>query len=363
MIMRAIIQIAATLLLLASAASAALGATVTSCAAIPAALAAALPGDVISTGPITCTAPVVISKVNAGGVTIDATGAQLQQGMAVIASSGITFKGGTYGMRQRDTAARYAIAINGGSHISFAGATVLGGPVSLTATGAFATGDRGGLQARGGQFITVRDSRFIGFRTALMFYQVADSLIARNHFTEASSDGINVVGSYRVIVAGNYARWEKRIGKAHPDGIQLWSLPNFPLQSDIWVINNATIGMMQGILSSDPKTEPGSGTRLHFHGNYCPVVFSHTITCGLCTNSVATDNVLASYPGSLFGIGKIKGFETVRGNVVARNVMLDGTKALPPRTWWYGKVPLEGKVGSAYDLRALMASTITGAVP
>lgn len=315
------------------------------CTAIAAALLAASPGATVVTGPVTCPARIVINKATLPGVTLDATGATFLDGVTVSASSGLRLHGGTYGTPAKDTSVTYAIQASGVTDFSVSNATFLAGP----------GGNRGGVQIRNGQRVTVRDSRFVGHRTGLMGYEVTDALFVRNVFREATSDGINMVGSHRFIIADNDCFWERRIGNAHPDGIQLWSLAGKPVQSDGWILNNRIVGMMQGILSSDPKTEPGSGTRLHFHGNYTAVVFSHTITGGLLTDSTATDNVLASYPGSLFGIGKLKGFEASRGNTVARNVMRDGTVTLPARVWWWGAVPIAP--GSVFDDRSYMPRT------
>jgi hypothetical protein len=182
-------------------------------------------------------------------------------------------------------------------------------------------------------------------------------LATRNTFRKATSDGVNVVGSHRGIISVNSCFWTVRVGNAHPDCLQFWSLAGKPTQSDLYILNNSAIGMMQGGLSSDPKTEPGSGIRLYWRGNYMAVTFSHTITCGLCRDSVATDNVLSSYPGAFFGDlgGSLKGFEPARGNTEARNVRYNGKVTLPARVWWWGTVPISP--GSVYDDRSYMPRT------
>lgn len=309
------------------------------CTAVAAVLAAAPTGAVVTTGPVVCDTRIVVRNI-ARPVMLDATGATFKDGIAFASVKGLTVKGGTYGTREKDTTATYAIQASGVTDFSVADATFLAGP----------GGNRGGVQIRNGVRVTVRDSYFEGHRTGLSLYEVTDFLAARNNFRKATSDGINVVGSQRGIVSANSCFWTVRVGNAHPDCIQLWSLPLKPLQSDVWVVNNSAMGLMQGILSSDPKT--GSGTRLYFHGNYTAVMFSHTITCGACTESVATDNVLSSYPGAFFGDlgGSLKGTFVL----AERNVRYNGKVTLPPRTYWYGTIPLDGKVGSAFDYRSYM---------
>lgn len=309
------------------------------CPLIAVALATASPGSVVATGPITCPDRLGLHKRDYGGVTLDATGATFLEGASITFIKGLTITGGTWGRTDRSTIITHTIRADNVEDFSIAKATVVG------------NGDEtgNGVSIRSFKRATVRDSYFAGHQQAIAMYYGEDLLVTRNTIEKAISDGINIVDNQRGIVSANNCAWYARTGRMHPDCIQLWSVKDKPLQADIWVINNKATGVMQGILSSDPKT--GSGRRLHFHGNYMAVTFSHTITCGACVESVATDNVLASYPGTLFGIGKLKGFEHP-SNVTARNVMRDGTKTLPPRIWWKGVPDIAGKVGSRFDDRS-----------
>lgn len=313
-----------------------------SCAAIAIALLSPPTSGYVTTGPVVCDTRIVIRNVTKP-VVLNAAGATFKDGITVLNASGLTIKGGTYGTPEKDTSVTYAVQASGVTDFSIAEAKFFAGP----------GGNRGGVQIRNGVRVTVRDSYFEGHRTGLMFYEAADLLAARNVFRKATSDGINVVSSHRGIISENNCFWTVRVGNAHPDCLQFWSLKDKPTQSDLYILNNVAIGMMQGGLSSDPKTEPGSGIRLYWHGNYMAVTFSHTITCGLCRDSVATDNVLSSYPGAFFGDlgGSLKGFEVSRGNYAVRNVRYNGKVTLPPRIRWNGVVPLAGKVGSQFDSR------------
>ena len=309
------------------------------CPLIAVALATATPGSTVATGAVTCPQPLVLTDRDYGGVTLNAAGATFLEGAFINHIKGLTITGGTWGRTDRGTVAAHTIRADNVEDFSVAKVRVLG------------NGDQfgNGVSIRSYKRATVRDSYFAGHQQAIALYFGEDLLVTRNVIEAATSDGINLVDNQRGIVSANSCAWYVRTGNAHPDCIQLWSVKNKPLQADIWIINNKAIGVMQGILSSDPKT--GSARRLHFHGNYMAVTFSHTITCGACVESVATDNVLASYPGSLFGIGKLKGFED-RSNTVARNVMRDGTVTLPPRIWWRGVPDLDRQVGSRFDDRS-----------
>ncbi|MEI6486265.1 MAG: right-handed parallel beta-helix repeat-containing protein [Sphingomonadales bacterium] len=310
------------------------------CALIAAALAAAAPGTTVSTGRILCDQRLVLQNRDYGGVTLDATGATFREGGMFQDISGLTIKGGLWGRNDADTQAAHIIRTDRVTDFSIAGATIIG---------------NGNLSGAGIQIqthsrrVTLRDNNFSGHALAIGVGRSEDVLVVRNTIVGSTSDGINSAGNHNAIFAANSCRNFRRTPPAHPDCIQMWSIPGEPLQSDIWVINNAAIGDMQGILSSDPKD--GSGRRLFFHGNYLAVTFSHTLTCTRCVDSVAMDNVLASYPGSYFGIGTLKGFEDP-SNRVARNVMADGTRTLPRRIFSSVVPPIASRVGSRFDLRS-----------
>ncbi|MEN9932089.1 MAG: hypothetical protein RIS17_662 [Pseudomonadota bacterium] len=316
-----------------------------SCALIAATLAAAAPGSTVTTGPVRCPARVSLLNRNYNGVTLDATGAVFAEGIGMRNVQGLTIKGGTWGRRDADTLNLHVIRADAVTDVTIAGTTVLGN----------ANLKGGGISVQpGSQRVTIRDNRLHGHMLGIGVRESSDILIARNAITGSTSDGINSVGNQRVIITNNQCSEFTKIYPAHPDCIQLWSIVGQPLQADVYVINNAAIGDMQGILSSDPKTV--SGRRLFFHGNYLAVTYSHTLTCGGCVESVAMDNVLASYPGSYFGIGSLKGFDHI-SNRVARNVMRDGVKALPARSWSSFVPPISDRVGNRYDRRWMGGET------
>jgi hypothetical protein len=310
------------------------------CMLIAAKLALASAGATVATGPIQCDSQLVLKDRDYRGVTLDATGAQFPEGAMLRNVQGLTIKGGTWGRTDVDTAALHVIRAYTVTDFSINNATILGNGNLLG----------GGIKIQSDSVrVTVRDNRLDGHMLAIGVSNSTDVLITRNVMSGSTSDGINSVGNQNAIISANLCRDFNRIKPAHADCIQLWSIKDKPLQADVYVINNAAIGDMQGILSSDPKT--GSGRRLFFHGNYMAVTRSHTITCGACVESVATDNVLASFPPSMFGIGSLKGFAHP-SNITARNVRLDGEKSLPPRIWSNLVPPIANRVGSRFDDRS-----------
>ena len=319
-----------------------------SCSSIAAALLAASPGATVATGPITCPDRIIIRNLPTRdkATVLDATGASFPEGISIVASHGLNVEGGTYGTLEEDTRERQVIQIIGGSDISINGVKVLGVPLTKGVTGAWLTGDRGGVQARGGTRITVSNSEFWRFRAGVTFYEVTDSLAHGNKFRESSSDGLNIVGSHRIVASENDCRWYVRANGVHPDCIQGWSLRAGPVMTNIWLVNNNAEGNMQANLFGN--IGGGSVDGFYAYGNRAWVTFSHTISCSGCTNSRVQYNILASHPGTLFGIGKIKGLEHA-SNIVSDNPMVDGTKEPPPSIRWNGVIPIA--VGSRFGVK------------
>ena len=303
------------------------------------------PGDTLRvTGNFT--APLVLRNRDFGNLVVDASGAVFQAGINLNGVHNISFVGGTYGRSDSELAAHHTVRVDNSSHVSFADLNVIGNGDS-----------RGnGLLVATSRFVTVRDNQFSSHMTGLSVRSSADVLVTRNRITGSTADGINIADNQRVIVSHNSCSgFLPGIG-AHPDCIQLWSRSGGPLQSDIFVLNNSAIGTMQAFLSSDPKT--GSGTRLTFAGNYAAVTYTHTLTCGNCTNSIFFDNVLSNLPGARNGPGSLK-IGPSPTNSVGFNPLFDlrgRTDGWLPVPLWTSFVPdIAGQVGSQWDYRGFGA--------
>ena len=278
-----------------------------------------------------------------GGMTIDASQAILSEGVHLQNVQNANFKGGIIGRTDADTRDWATLRIDNSLHISVSGTTVIGNGNMRGA----------GIRVTGSEYTTIRDNNLSGHLGSIVLISSNNSLITRNNMTQASSDGINVVDSQRVLVSSNRCHSFTPGPGAHADCIQLWSLAGKPLQSDIFVINNSAIGNIQAFLSSDPKTE--SGTRITFAGNYAAVSTTHTITCGNCTNSVAFENVLANLPNAIRGAGSLK-FGPSPTNLLYNNQFFDlrgRTDGWMPTPTWTSFVPfIAGQVGSQWDNRS-----------
>ena len=348
--------LAASLALAATAVQAQQVVNLTPTSNIKAVLLALKPGDTLKlTG--TFETAVRFGQRDFGGVTLDARDATLREGLFLQGVRNLNIVGGTYGRTDADTLEWSTLGIFNSAHISVAGTNVIG---NGNLRGA-------GIKITGSQFVTIRDNRLSGHLGSIAMSSTVDSLITRNVMTAASSDGIQVADSHRVIISSNKCSDFTPGLNAHPDCIQLWSVSTKPLQSNIFVINNSAIGNMQAYLSSDPKI--GSGTDLTFAGNYAAVTFTHTVTCGNCINSTFFDNVLSNLPHAKYGPGSLK-IGPSPTNVVGNNPLYDlrgRTDGWMPDPLWTSFVPnIAGQVGSRWDDRSFgfrTASASVSAVP
>ena len=83
---------------------------------------------------------------------------------------------------------------------------------------------------------------------------------------------------------------------AHPDCIQIVERAGQPMQSDISLLNNEALAITQGFTSFDPSA--ASGIRISIIGNRVETSMPQGIACYGCFDSIITDNVLITLPGS-----------------------------------------------------------------
>lgn len=286
-----------------------------------------------------------------GGVTIDGRNAVMREGAILQNVQNLRFVGGVYGRTDQDTRDWGTFRIDNSAHISVSNATVVG---NGNMNGA-------GIRVASSQFVTVRDNKLSGHFGSILLLSSTNSLITRNRITSAASDGIQVVDSHRAIVSSNQCSGTVPGLGAHPDCIQFWTATGKPLVSEIFVLNNSAIGTMQAFFG-------GPGTQLTFAGNYAAVTYTHTISCGSCTNSVFFDNVLANLPNAVRGPGSLK-IGTSPTNTASGNLYYDlrgRTDGWMPAPTWTSYVPnLAGLVGSQWDDRSygFSAANIQAGVP
>jgi hypothetical protein len=318
-------------------------------ATVTSALAQLRPGDTLRLEG-NFTTRLAIQNRDFGGVTIDGSRAVLTQGMNLRNIQNVTFTGLNVGVAGQSMVNRFAINLDGGTHVSFAESVVngIGGSAGT------------GLRVINSRYVTVRDSRFDGLLDGVTLISSPDSLITRNSFTAGGSDGVKVVDSHRIILSGNSCSGFTIQPNVHPDCIQFISRADKPVQSDIFVLNNSVIGNQQGFASFDPAGF--SGTRFTFAGNYVAVNRPQGIACFGCTDSVFVDNVVVTLPDATW----VSSIQVPGGqnNMFSNNLNIDlrGIAAplesvLPSRIYSAIVPNIGGMVGSGHDSREWRVSS------
>lgn len=216
-------------------------------------------------------------------VTIDATSATINRTLRINTSSGIAITGGQW---NHNATYGQMVTIKDSTDIKLARA-------NFTGTSATISSALGVVQSSG---ISISDNKFTNVRTSIVITSTTDSLVTRNRILGATSDGIDVADSHRILVSSNYCGGTVPHSTAHPDCVQLWSLAGMPVQSDIVILNNVAEGATQGFTSFDP--EPFSGQRIVFAGNLTKLSFPHSISCYGCQDSLFLDNTVIAMPGT-----------------------------------------------------------------
>lgn len=291
-----------------------------------------------------------------GGVTINASGATLVNGMLVQNVQNINITGGTFGNVNGNTTSWHAIDIMNSSHISVANARFVG---NNDTTGA-------GLRLLNSNFATVRDNSFSGNNHNLTIMNSNNNLVARNRFHDAGSDGIQLVSSQRTIIAHNSCTGFSPGPTAHPDCIQMWTDPNMSLTSTVYVLNNYMQGPQQGIfMGGGLNTVNYSGMTIA--GNFLAGSKPHGISCYGCVNSLIEDNVVATLPNAQHR-GWVRTFGINTGTQLDGNAVFDLRGEAGPiedllPTWaWTDLTPsIGGLVGSQNDSRDWRARATSSA--
>lgn len=280
-----------------------------------------------------------------GGVVVDGRDAKLIDGISLRNVHNITFMDLRVGTANRIADSTHLINVDSSSHISFARANVVG----------FAGLETKGLRIVNSSFATVRDSVFDGLHDGIILSGSTDSLLTRNRFINGGSDGIKMPGNQRVIVSGNSCRDFVAIANAHPDCMQFWSIVGQPLQSDIYVLNNAAFGDQHGFVGFGGA--PVTGTHFTFAGNYTAISRPHSINCNGCSNSRFIDNIAVTLPSSRWRT-QIR-VPTAPDVLAINNQMYDlrGMNAsledlLPARQWSTLVPSVAWQVGSRLDDRS-----------
>ncbi len=249
------------------------------------AFAAAQDGDTIKLSGI-ITKQTLSNRSFANGITIDATEALFGGTFALSGVGGVTVAGGLFGYLPGTWQDSQTVRVVNSSRVNFLNPVVTGAGI----------GKELGLSVTRSQDVIIADGQFSGLRLGVGFSAVTNGSLIGNSFTGNTSDGINIADSRFVTASRNICRDSAPSVGAHPDCIQLWSSAGLPMQSDISLLNNEAYGQTQGFTSFNPTT--ASGIRISMIGNRVETSMPQGIACYGCFDSIITDNVLITLPGS-----------------------------------------------------------------
>ena len=238
-------------------------------------------------------------------VTIDASHAVFTTTMVFDNVRGIALSGGTFNIAGNGAYAK-GIAVYNGANVYIDGVTVIGS--------ADGTIDQFGVAVNGTNNAQVTNSNFSGLYSGIGYGSVVGGFIAKNTFTAATSDGIDIADSHGVTAVVNKCSGGRPGPGSHPDCIQMWSVAGKPLESDIVVSNNTAYGPTQGFTNFD------AGLRITITNNTVMSTYSAGVACYSCIDSNISYNTISTLPGAPYQshvsiAGGIN--NTVIGNVVA----------------------------------------------
>lgn len=217
-------------------------------------------------------------------VRINAWNATFTDTLTLSGVNNLSFRGGKFGSATSSLRLGRAVSIYSSANIGFALPTVLGKSGGV------------GIYGRGTNNLNVSDGNFLGLRVGIVYDGVTRGEISANTIRKSVSDGINIVDSHFITARGNSCGSGSPTASAHPDCIQLWSILGNAVQSDIALIDNYAYGATQGFTSFDSSS--GGGLRISMIGNRIDTSLPQGIACYGCFDSVFSDNVLTTLPGS-----------------------------------------------------------------
>lgn len=226
-------------------------------------LAAAHPGDTVRLVAGRYGTVAVKSRTFDPPLTIDASSATLS-GVQIVNSTGVRWTGGTLQGDPKNTAAANY-----------------------------------GVLASLSQGITVDSVHISDYRVGIVFDRVTGGAITGNWLSRMSTDGVDLAASRGVAVAHNACSEFSPAPTAHPDCIQLWSLPTLPPAADITITANSMVGSMQGISLFNHVTngvDEGGFDRISIAGNTVLNTFGDGITVESCRGCSVRNNSVGSLP-------------------------------------------------------------------
>lgn len=272
------------------------------------------------------------SRVFFPTLKIDTSQGVFLDSMAFRNVTGVHLRGGVFGNLHGRTG-------QGGAIVFFDSSNVHVDRIRAVGPG---TGTGAGIAMMGVVNGSVSNSTFTSLNTGITVGKMSREIRILNNFIELStSDGINISSSHGVVASYNYCHRMKPLEKAHPDCLQMWSVKENPVQSDIEVSYNTSVGFSQGFTSFNP--EDGGLLRANIVHNRVDGPFVHGIACYACVDSKISNNVISSFLETPWQTRiTVIGGKNVR--VVGNSISPKGTR-LAPITLMPMKMPGNPVVG------------------
>jgi parallel beta-helix repeat protein len=226
-------------------------------------LAAARPGDTVHLVPGSYGTVTIKSKTYAPPLTIDASAANVGT-VHIVSSNGIRWTGGTFK-----------------------------GDATITA-GAYY-----GFWAQVSSGITVDSVHISDYRVGIVFDRITGGAVTGNWLSGMASDGIDFSASRGITIAHNACSDFTPAAGAHPDCIQLWSVPGDTPTADMTITANSAVGTMQGIsLFNGLKdgVDQGGFDRVSITGNTVLITYGDGISVDDCRGCTVRNNSVGSLP-------------------------------------------------------------------
>ncbi len=215
-------------------------------------------------------------------VILDAKAAVFTNTLKIYSVTGLTVLGGHFGSA---TAAVNGVNVLGGGRITFTSPVVVGNRTSSH-----------GIDFSRTTSVTVTGGTFTGLRSGISLTSVTGGTLSNNKSLASTSDGFDIAASHRISVTGNSCSGTVISAGAHPDCVQLWSIPGQPPTSDITIRGNTAVGNTQGFSLFDHAQ--GGGLRIYILNNQADITYTQAIACYQCVDSIFTGNVISTQPGA-----------------------------------------------------------------
>lgn len=237
-------------------------------------------------------------------VTIDASAATFANSLLLTGVSNVNVVGGHFGSATALTSYNKAVAVTGGTNVSFTNPNVVG----------FYTGQ--GIAFTGTTNASVTGATLSKLQAGIVLGGVTNGSITNSRSVNSVSDGFDIVDSNHVSISNNTCSGTTPTVGAHPDCVQMFSSAKAAPLSHITIQNNYASGDTQGF---DNFGSVAGDSFISIVDNRVDGLFPQGIACYSCVDSTITGNTLTSLPGApyLVNLNVLNGTNnTVSGNSI-----------------------------------------------